>query len=346
VGNIGDSMTPAAPPAVGATGTQYASDIDAILTEVIARLTKLVPLGSIAPGQPGEYLEFNGQFAQNASYYGLEALASLSGLAAGSIVRYNGNLYWSDVYGAVQITDGTVLSTAGSGSVDYGGSLTAAIDFVPGTSTYEFWDDRGGGTWAHLEALSLKATDQVTGRYTRVKASAAISATYDFVLPPAPPGSSVSALVVDSSGNVKLAENAPVGNGYKHTDRTDWLAANGQAWRTGGTGVATTTTVGQTSVAPGAAGSCWFEFGIPEGRRLKSITVRGNFSAGQVWTLYRNDDSSTTSIATATSGSGLASLVLTVGSPAASPANRVYVLEATANHGAAVYAVGVDYDYV
>src|SRR5687767_13069520 len=101
-------------PSVGSLGTAYATTINAILTEVMARLAAKVPFTSLAIADSNLNLNnFGVVDAQYVQFY--EQLDVPGGAPFGRLARYAGNLYYVDAFGAIQITSGTGLNAAGIG---------------------------------------------------------------------------------------------------------------------------------------------------------------------------------------------------------------------------------------
>src|SRR6266550_3465701 len=98
-GNIGDAISQTIP-TVGASGTQYATDIDAFLTEVKGRLNVKVPRASLAAGA----LDLASNALQNASYVSVASAGGTPTTPASSIQQNGGDLYWVTASGQVKIT--------------------------------------------------------------------------------------------------------------------------------------------------------------------------------------------------------------------------------------------------
>jgi hypothetical protein len=198
VGNIGDTITSGSIPAVGTGGTTYANNLNLFLTEVKTRLEAKVPRASLADGN----LDVNGYPVQNASYLGLNTQGSTPSTPIGSLQRYNGNLYWINTSGAVQITSGTSLNTTLVGGItgDYGGANPAQFRFVDADQEYYAYDDFAGGAWARIWAKNFDLAAGATSA-NRVRMTYGGAGSYTLTLPPAVPGATAF-LQMDTSGNV------------------------------------------------------------------------------------------------------------------------------------------------
>lgn len=197
MGNIGDTITQTIPN-VGASGTQYATDIDAFLTEVGVRLAAKVPRTSLASGA----LDLASQPLQNASYVSVAAAGGTPTTPASSIQQFGGDLYWVTGSGQVKITNGNALNTATIGGItgDYGGVNPAQFRFVDADQEYYAYDDFGGGAWARVWA---KNYDIAAGATSAVRARLAYggAGSYTMTLPAALPGSTLL-MQMDSTGQI------------------------------------------------------------------------------------------------------------------------------------------------
>lgn len=200
MGNIGDPITSGGIPAVGTSGTLYASRLNLFLTEVKNRLEAKVPKGSLASGS----LDMDGDAVQNASYVGLSDAGGVPSTPLNSIQEHAGELYWVSAGGVVKITNSGNLNAGSVGGItgDYGSPNPAEFRFVDVDQEFYAYDDYGAGTWAFMGGLGLDLFKDTTSTlHTRVKASGALAGTYSLTLPPSAPGST-SLLRMDSSGNV------------------------------------------------------------------------------------------------------------------------------------------------
>jgi hypothetical protein len=197
MGNIGDAISETIP-AVGTSGTTYATNINAFLTEVKTRLEAQVPRASLASGA----LDLSSQPLQNASYLGVANGGSAPTTPTSTIQAYNGNLYWVHAAGAVQITSGNTLNTSLVGAItgDYGGANPAQFRFVDADQEYYAYDDFAGGAWARLWAKNVDIAAGATSSL-RVRLGFGGAGSYTLTLPPAVPGSA-AVLQMDTAGNV------------------------------------------------------------------------------------------------------------------------------------------------
>lgn len=368
MGNIGDNISTDVP-TVGALGTGYAADLRTILLEVVARLEARVPLGSLAAGSAGESIDLNNTPVKNAEYLGLYAGSSApSGTPYGRWARYNGNVYWVDASGAVQITAGANLNAAGIGGIvgDYGGSDPARVSFVGASERYDFWDDQAGGGYAMTRARTYEAVDEATGRTVSIRPDTSIAASYNFLLPDNDPAAGVSVLTINSSGKLQLGESAAITNlpsftgGPKHDDHTEWYSAASLA-RYVVVGNAALNEDDATDehgeIDAGAAISTldYFLPSPPVGRRVKSVSVRhvktGSGTETLTVTLYSIADGVSTSLASATStAEGAYTTVTATATSTVAAATRYKVRVAYTTTGAYTMsktaAIGITYDYV
>lgn len=217
MGQIGEAISTSVP-AVGTAGTTYASDINTLLEEFKTRLTQKVPLSSIdGTLSTSSSLDMNNQPVKSAQYLGMYPQSGApSGTPYGRLESYAGNLYYVDSSGAVQITVGGSLNASGIGGIvgDYGGVNPAKVTFVNASERYEFYDDMSLTQWAIIKSRQLELVDEASTRVVTIKPSASIAASYSFTLPPNDPAAGVSLLTLNSTGDVQLAESAPVTNAF------------------------------------------------------------------------------------------------------------------------------------
>ncbi len=228
--SIGDTITEPIPP-VSTAGTGYASQLVAFLQEVKARLEARVPLSSLLPG----LFDLDNNAIENAQYVGLYEQTDTSSEPVGSILNYQGNLWYVSASGAAQITSGSSLNAAGIGGIngDYGGANPASVYFSDADQTYSFYDDGGTLAWARIAARSIDIYGTLT-ETERVRITWGGGSNWTLTLPTAPPAASGTILQMDTSGNVTVAntgldavalasnENFTVSGtgGYKHGEKT------------------------------------------------------------------------------------------------------------------------------
>lgn len=279
MGKIGDPITESAP-AVGSTG--YAATINALLTEIKARVTAKVLTSSLDVADAA--LDMNNQAVQNAGSVGLYSQGSVAATPYGRLVRYNGNLYYVDTSGSVQITDGANLNRAGLGTIggDYGVGNTAALNFVEGTSTFEFYENPTGPSWAIVKCGKVDIVG-TAANVTSLDSQATTS--YTISLPPDNPAANRSVLTVDSAGNMdhdQAITNDIVLSGstkVQHGNRTLTIFAPASFIQVAGTAVVPAGTgLPTTSAAQFYIGI----HGIPVGARIVSVSVyiRRSVTAG------------------------------------------------------------------
>lgn len=203
MGNIGDSFGVSVP-TVGTVGPGYASSIDTILTEVMARLSTKVPLASLSFNST---LDLTGQAMVNAAYITLQNTSSSPGSSpVNRLTAYLGNLWYVSPTGALQISNGAALNAAGIGGItgDYGGANPAQFRFVDANQRYDAYDDFAGGAWGFVRSLGFDiAAGATSANYLRLASAGGATRTYTF---PATPASSADPrpLYIDNSGNITV----------------------------------------------------------------------------------------------------------------------------------------------
>lgn len=230
MGNIGEPITPAIP-VVGSSGPQFATDINAILTEVVARLSVKVPLSSV-----NFAADFNmaGSKLLNVGYMTLQNEA-ISPVASPSnrVTSFNGDFWWVSPSGAVQITTGNALNSASIGGItgDYGGANPAQFRFVAVDSRYNAYSNFGTNTLGFVRALGFDMAPTATSAVrVRLAANAATASdkTYTFPVAPASIGPD-KPLYMDSSGNIKVGHGT---RSYTYSAFGAWPALSSGVFNT------------------------------------------------------------------------------------------------------------------
>lgn len=185
--NIGDPVTQPIP-TVGTTGTAYATQINAFLTEVKTRFEAKIPMASILIGT----LDMTNNGITNAQYLKLQAQAASPTSPTGSLQNFGGDLFWISPIGPFQITVGGALNAAALAGItgDYGGANPAQFRFVDVDQEYYAYDDFAGGAWAYITALGMDIRGGATSAF-RARTLYAGTVNYTTTLPPTLPGSQV-----------------------------------------------------------------------------------------------------------------------------------------------------------
>ena len=203
--SIGETMI-ATIPVVGASGTQYATDTNTFLTEVRDVLESKVPFSELQ----GDELDMQNVPITDAEYVGLYEQLSVPGASpVGRLERYNSNLYWVSLAGAVQITAAGTLNAAGIAGIggDYGSPNPASFRFTDATSLYSAYDDFNTLTWAYVRARGFDiAAGATSTSFGRLRFGGV--ASLDFTLPAFLPVSLNSVLVINSSGQIAFNDPA------------------------------------------------------------------------------------------------------------------------------------------
>ena len=229
MGNIGDSFSTTLPP-VGSAGPTYATDINSILTEVMARLSARVPLSSLLLTSS---LDVNGQALLNALYLVLNNTSSSPGSSpVNRVTAFGGNMYWVGPAGPVQMTAGASLNSAALGGIigDYGGANPAKVSYDSANTRYEFFHNQSTNTWANLRARGIDISAAATGT-VMAQLRYGGAGTLTFTLPPTLPAA--AAIVgIDNTGaitsNPALGVDITLGGTtkIKHGSRSiDWHCA-------------------------------------------------------------------------------------------------------------------------
>lgn len=205
MGNIGDTITQPIP-VVGTSGTAYATQINAFLTEVKTRLEAAIPVGSLLVGD----IDLNNNALLGASYVGLYQNITPDTSATGSLQNINGDLYYIDSTGAIQLTTGGTINSSGIGGItgDYGGANPAQLRFDDGSKVYQHYDDFSGLAWAYTRQLGVDIAGSSTS-LVRARITWAGSSSMSVILPASLPASTVL-LQMDNTGQISATNTLDI----------------------------------------------------------------------------------------------------------------------------------------
>lgn len=278
---IGDSISEPIP-AVGTSGTSYATQLVAFLSEVRSRLESKVALTSLLAG----LFDLANNGIANAQYVSLYEQVSAPTTPVGSIQNYGGELYYVSASGAVRITNGGALDVVGANGISGDYAAPAEFRYDLGATQYQAYSDTGTtpDTWAYLGARAFDIYGTATST-TRVRLAWAGGASYTLTIPTTPPGTQQllqmsSAGAVTASNTLGNNENITLqGTGHlKHGTYSDvypvaagayWMVQSGAppAYKAAGTHPATNVASSANVLYPLHLG--W------DKRNIKSITVYG-----------------------------------------------------------------------
>lgn len=317
---IGEAFTTSIPP-VGAAGPGYATDIDAILTEVVNRLSVKVPLSSVNFNSD---LNLAGSAVLNAAYVTLvNSVVSPVSSPVNRVTSYLGDLWYVSPSGAIQLTTGATLNAAGIGGItgDYGGANPAQFRFDSVNARYDAYANFGTLTWADVRARAMDIAAGATSTvFARLMFAGGSNKTFTF--PSTTPVSADRPLYMDSSGNITA------GHASRHYTY-GWLgglASGNFSFGVDGTFSCT---------SPSTTTQCTKGLdGLVNGFRILSIDL--NISKANTnltsFTLRRNVGGTITVIGTAsTSTLGLQTLTMVLGSPETVASNRTYTISLDSN---------------
>lgn len=346
-------------PAVGASGTGYATSINEAIEEMQTVLETGVPFSSLQ----GSELDLNNVPILDATYITLvEGIVTPAASPIGRLARYQNNLYWVTDEGAVRITLNGALDATSVGGIggNYGGGNPALVSFSDANQRYEFYDDSGTSTWAYLRSRGLDIADgAATTDVIRLRAPA-IAASYDLTLPAAVPVGGRAVLVMNTDGAVTPNDVNSVGvtltlaSGVNILLQGDGLLAQGNRIFYVGLNHVLTSTGAHTPnpgfVISGTAGVYYVAVhGWQENYRIKTITgkaLKGDTATTQLDVEIWNDGSVSATVATATSTtSGTVTLTGTAGSPAViTSTDSLWIKVTAAANNDRLYALALTYD--
>lgn len=185
-------------PAVGSSGTGYATSINTLLAEMKAAIEGDVPFSSLS----GQYLAMGNLPIIEIQYAKFEDQVSAPSAAIqGRLVYAGGEFFAVNSTGAIQITSGGTLNAAALGGIsgDYGGANPASVRFVDAATRYDFYDDYPGLAWAYQRSRGVDiSAGAVSSFFVSLRYGGA--ASYTLTLPPALPVSNSSVVTIDSTG--------------------------------------------------------------------------------------------------------------------------------------------------
>lgn len=305
MGAIGEAFSQSVP-AVGTAGTTYASTINAILTEVMSRLSTKVPVGSIAAALAD--LNMNNRAVKNAGYVGFYPQDSApTGVPYGRITYAAGEFYLVTEGGVIQLTAGGELNAAALAGIggDYGGSDPALVEFDAGAETYHFWDDAGANQYGIVQARRFDVVDEASGFEARVSVPTTIADNYTFVLPEEPPASGTSLLAFTSTGEVVFAEDGNItgaltNDGLLHGNKRLQFSTENENLESGSRSAT------NLKITAGSVNTIlsWLVSGLPAYARIKSVSFRvwksSGGTAGASINTYNTADGTTATYESAT----------------------------------------------
>jgi hypothetical protein len=201
---IGDAF-PHNVPAVGASGTQYATDMNEVVQELIDRTSVPIPFSALA----GNELDMGNVPVINARYFRLYDQASSPGASpVNRFESYEGEVYWINSSGALKMTNAGSLNASGLGGIggDYGGVNPALVTFIDAGTRYDFYDDFAGLIWAYTRCRGVDIAAGATSVvYAQLRYGGLASLT--FTLPATLPGANRSVVVISNTGQLAFNDS-------------------------------------------------------------------------------------------------------------------------------------------
>lgn len=303
---IGSTLTNDVP-AVGSSGTGYATAVNALLEEMKTAIEGTVPFSALS----GSTLDMNNVPIIDAAYVAFyNTTGTPSAALAGRFVYSDGEMWAVNSTGAIQITSGGALNASGIGGIagDYGGANPASVRFVDAATRYDFYDDYSTLTWAYTRARGLDIAAGATSTvYAQLRYGGA--GTLTFTLPPTLPGSGRSAVVINASGAI-------LHNDGTNTVENDIYMASGKWVKTPGRKLLFVPSTFRDRLASGSwaeyipgvyptgvtitNGTADVQLSLTVGMELTGINVRANkaIAANASWILVRIADGTTTTVKT------------------------------------------------
>lgn len=319
---IGDPITSPIPP-VGRIGPTYASEANALFTELVTAVEADVPFSALS----GDELDMDNSPITNAQYLELEPQAvTPASTPAGRIEYFGGEFWFINDYGAIQATSVAALNASAIGGIggDYGGANPASVRFVDASLRYEFYDNYAGAAWGYVRARGFDiAAGAVSAVFAQLRYAGAATATFTF--PATLPGADRSLVTISSTGQLEhntvtntITNDVYLGTGDRIREfgkiktfvpnfNRDFLEAGTWSAAAGGAGVVFTAT--NSSMSMNIEG-----FNV--GETITSITVRidKQDTTNLIWIFQRVQDGVITAVKTSavTGGTGYQSITDTL----------------------------------
>lgn len=302
-------------PTVGASGTQYATDVNEFLTEVQDILESKVPFSALQ----GDELDMNNVPLIDAKYVALYDQSVTPVISpAGRFESYQGNVYWVNTSGAVRLTNGAAIDITTSGGIggDYG-TGPEGFNFVNASARYDAYDNATTGAWAYFRSFGVDiAAGSTSSNMAQLRYGGAASLTFTF--PATLPGSNRSVMVISSAGQMAFNDSTNtvtndivLGGTTKivHGSRVQKLSKYPDIIETG------TLTYAAEILLPGSVPfKGRYDLTLQEGQKLTGVTfVVGRVGAGTATlTVRKSTGAATSDVAAAVSSAATGTVTLTV----------------------------------
>lgn len=347
---IGDPMTSTIP-AVGNSGTAYATDVNTFLAEVQTRLETPLAMSSLLATE----LDMANNPVTNAEYVLL--YPNTGTIPTSSLFSSDGNLWWQSSSGPAQLTVGSTLNAAALGGItgDYGGANPAQLRYVDADTIYYFYDSFAGLAWAGIKALTVDIAAGSTSTF-RARLAFGGAASYTLTLPAAVPA--VTSLVQMSNAGALTASNALATNQsvtvsgtgtYKHADHAFQQSFDGSICTVGSLSTSAASNLILYTLSSGG-GTAYIPIkGLKTGDRLKAVVLMGGFVSGTTeptTSVIKNAAGTPSTVTTTGSGTILAGArTLTVDTPFSVAQGDLFWLKVITGASALnFYTLNVTYD--
>lgn len=200
---IGSTLTNSVP-AVGSSGTAYATSVNALLNEMKTAIEGTVPFSALS----GSTLDMDNVPIIDASYVAFyNTTGTPSAAIAGRFVYSDGELWAVNSTGAIQITSGSGLNASAIGGIggDYGSPNPASVQFVDAAWRYDFYDNYTALEYGYVRSAGVDIASGghvATSNFAKLRYAGSTNLT--FTLPPTLPASNRSVLTIDSTGAIKF----------------------------------------------------------------------------------------------------------------------------------------------
>lgn len=201
---IGSTLTNSVP-AVGSSGTAYATSVNALLNEMKTAIEGTVPFSALS----GSTLDMNNVPIIDASYVAFyNTTGTPSAAIAGRFVYSDGELWAVNSTGAIQITSGSGLNASAIGGIggDYGSPNPASVQFVDAAWRYDFYDNYTALEYGYVRSAGVDIASGghvATSNFAKLRYAGSTNLTFTF--PDSVAAGGLKSLIqIDDAGNLKV----------------------------------------------------------------------------------------------------------------------------------------------
>lgn len=323
---IGSTLTNSVP-AVGSSGTGYATAVNALLNEMKTAIEGTVPFSALS----GSTLDMNNVPIIDAAYVAFyNTTGTPSATTPGRFVYSDGEMWAVNSTGAIQITSGGSLNAAAIGGIagDYGSPNPASVQFVDAAWRYDFYDNYSALEFGYVRTAGVDIASGghvATSNFAQLRYAG--SSTLTFTLPSSVAAAAERSVLQISDAGVMSTNSSGTplvgtihltgdinfsGNLVRSTRYIEYTPHRNDCYVTAGV------LASNTNLVIVATGSCTFKVSLPplpKNATITSITLKGYKTTGAALSAQLN---------TVTTGALGAETEVPVGSAISTSATGVY----------------------